>query len=105
MRGDVYAFETGSCVSLDRDLGDGWKHVAAVRRGRTLQLFVDGALVASESSDRPPLDLSCDAPLRIGFGPQGYFDGKIREVRLYSRALNERDVKSLYNREAGGKSQ
>jgi hypothetical protein len=39
--------------------------------------------------------LSSDAPLRIGFGPQGYFDGKIREVRLYDRALNEDAVKVL----------
>ena len=98
MRGKVFSFQTGSCVSADRDLGDGWKHVAAVRRGKELQLFVDGEQVASATSDGPSLDLSSDAPLRIGFGPQGYFDGKIREVRLYDRALNEDGIKALCNR-------
>lgn len=98
MRGKVFAFEIGSCVSVDRDLGEGWKHVAAVRRGKELQLFVDGALAASATSDSPPLDMSSDAPLRIGFGPQGYFDGKLREVRLYDRAISEEAVKALCER-------
>jgi hypothetical protein len=62
-----------------------------------LQLFVDGSQVASATSDNPSLDMSSDAPLRIGFGPQGYFDGKIREVRLYNRALSEDGVKALCN--------
>jgi hypothetical protein len=95
MRGKVFSFQAGASVSADRDLGDGWKHVAAVHRGKELKLFVDGTQVASAISDGPVLDMSSDAPLRIGFGPQGYFDGKIREVRLYSRALSNEDVKSL----------
>lgn len=95
MRGKVFSFQTGSCVSADRDLGDGWKHVAAVRHGKDLKLFVDGTEVASATSDGPALDMSSDAPLRIGFGPQGYFDGKIRDVRLYDRALTENDLKAL----------
>jgi hypothetical protein len=33
-RGRVYATIAGQCVSYDRDLGPGWKHLAAVRRGR-----------------------------------------------------------------------
>jgi hypothetical protein len=53
--------------------------------------------VASATSDGPSLDMSSDAPLRIGFGPQGYFDGKIRDVRLYDRALSEERIKTLSN--------
>lgn len=96
MRGKVFAFKTGSCVSFDRDLGGGWKHVAAVRSGKQLQLFVDGELVASATSNGPPLDMSTDAPLCIGIGPQGHFDGKLREVRLYNRALSEEGVRVLW---------
>ena len=97
MRGKVFAFETGTCVSSDRDLGDGWKHLAAVRHGQNLQLFVDGVSVANATSDGSSLDMSSDAPLRIGFGPQGHFDGKMREVRLYNRALSVEAVKALCN--------
>jgi hypothetical protein len=101
MRGNVYSFKTGSCVSDDRDLGNGWKHVAAVRHGKQLTLFVGGKMVASTTDAGSPLDLSCDAPLRIGFGPQGYFDGKMREVRVYDRSLSDELVKALGNNALG----
>jgi hypothetical protein len=97
MRGKVFAFENGSCVSADRDLGAGWNYIAALRRGNELRLYINGALAASRSSDDPVLDMECDAPLRIGFGPQGYFDGKMRDVRIYDRALSEADIITLYN--------
>jgi hypothetical protein len=95
MRGNVYSFATGSCVSDDHDLGNGWKHVAAVRHGKELKLFVDGEVVASSANTGPPVDLSCEAPLRIGFGPEGYFEGKMREVRVYNRSLSDDAVKTM----------
>ncbi|MEX2168083.1 MAG: LamG-like jellyroll fold domain-containing protein [Pirellulales bacterium] len=102
-RGRVYSFATGMGLSLDRDLGAGWKHVAAVRDGRTMKLYVDGQLVASNESEIDPLDVSNDAPLEIGFGPQSHWCGKIREVRLYNRALEENEVQAL-NRETAAAS-
>ena len=32
-RGTVWSMEAGRCASYDRDLGPGWHHLAAVRRG------------------------------------------------------------------------
>jgi hypothetical protein len=95
VRGKVYSFETGSCVSLDRDVGEGWKHVAVVRRGSQLELFVDGERVASSASGAPPLNVSTDVPLRIGVGPHGHFNGQLREVRIYNRALDLQTVRLL----------
>ena len=100
IRGRVYSFATGSCVSLDRDLGAGWKHVTAVRKVKQLELYVDGELVTSSQSDRAPIDVSTDVPLRIGFGPQGHFQGQLREMRLYNRALREQEVEQLYGNSA-----
>jgi hypothetical protein len=94
-RGKVYAFAAGAAVSLDEDLGAGWKHVAAVRRGRSMELFVNGKVAASSLSDGEPLDVSNDAPLLIGFGPQSHFRGKLREVRLHNRALSESELAAL----------
>ena len=81
--------EAGRCVSYDRDLGPGWHHLAAVRRGDRLELFVDGQLVATSSTfDPAAYDLTTRSPLRIGFGEVDYFSGKIREVKLFvARAL------------------
>ena len=52
-RGQVYAMEAGRCASYDRDLGPGWHHLTAVRRGDRLELFVDGQLAATSSTFDP----------------------------------------------------
>jgi hypothetical protein len=93
VRGKVYSFATGSAVSYDDDLGAGWKRIAAVRSAGTLKLYGDGKLLAS--SPAANLNVTNDAPLRIGLGPQSHFAGKIREVRLYDRALNHEEVDKL----------
>lgn len=92
LRGKVFAYTTGAAVSHDRDLGTGWKVIAAVREGRQLRLYVNSALVASSNSDAAALDVSTDAPLRIGFGPQSHFCGHLRDVWIYDRALAEADL-------------
>ena len=97
IRGKVFRYQTGAGVSVDHDLGAGWKSIAAVRDGSTMKLFVDGRLVAESRSEEAPLDVTTDAPLRIGFGPHSQFQGKIREVRIYNRALNDEQVHSLVN--------
>lgn len=95
MRGKVFSYQAGAAVSLDDDLEPGWKHVAAVRNGRELRLYVDGKLAAAAEAGGDELDVSCDSPLRIGFGPQSHFRGKIREVRLYNRSLNEDEIQAI----------
>ena len=51
-RGKVYALQAGQCVTHDRDLGPGWKHLAAVRRDGRLELFVDGRKTAESPRQR-----------------------------------------------------
>jgi hypothetical protein len=95
-RGTVWSMEAGRNVSYDRDLGPGWKHLAAVRRGDRLELYVNGRL-AGTSTAFPPADydLTTESPLRIGFGEVDYFSGKIREVRLFGRALPPNGIAGL----------
>jgi hypothetical protein len=94
IRGKVFSYKAGAGVSFDRDLGAGWKHVAAVREKNGLTLYVDGKAVA-RSDAGSEFDVTNDSPLRIGYGQQSYFRGKIREVRLYNRAINVSDVSKL----------
>lgn len=96
VRGSVYSLKAGECVSYDRDLGPGWKQIVAQRHDNELRLYVDGRLVArSKPFRKQDYDLSIDQSLRIGFGEQDYFSGKICEVRLYHRALTELEISSL----------
>lgn len=96
VRGKVFRMEAGKCASFDDDLGPGWKHLAAIREGGSLKLYVDGNLVANSSSfDPAEYDLATDQPLRIGFGQTDYFAGKLADVRMYNRALSEVEIKRL----------
>jgi hypothetical protein len=95
IRGKVYSFATGEGVSVDRDLGPGWKHVAAVRDGPRLQLYVDTKLAATAESDASPLAAANSSLLTIGFGPHSHFRGKMREVRIYDRALSLDEIAAL----------
>ena len=96
VRGKVFSMEAGKVASYDDDLGPGWKHLAAVREGGQLKLYVDAKLVAKSSSFNPAdYDVSTDKPLRIGFGQANYFVGKIGDVRIYKRALSEKEIQKL----------
>jgi len=67
--GRVLSLEAGRCVSWDRELAPGWRHVAAVKADGRLELYVDGKRVATSSAFEPTdYDLTTDQPLRIGFG-------------------------------------
>jgi hypothetical protein len=96
VRGKVFALEAGKNVSYDKDLGPGWKHLAAIREDGRLKLMIDGELVAtSVEFDPAEYDISTDRPLRIGFGETEHFEGKMRDVRLYNRSLSEEEVAEL----------
>jgi hypothetical protein len=95
-RGTVWSMEAGRNVSYDHDLGPGWQHLTAVRRSDRLELYVNGQLAGTSAAFTPAdYDLTTDSPLRIGFGEVDYFSGKIREVRLYGRALLPNEIAGL----------
>jgi len=94
--GRVHALDAGCSVTFDRELRPGWRHLAAVRQGGRLKLFVDGNLVATSSAfDPSAFDLTNDKPLTIGFGAYKYFRGSLSDLRLYGRALAKEEIVSL----------
>jgi hypothetical protein len=96
-RGRVYAYSAGASVSHDRDLGPGWKHLTVVRDQRELRIHVDGRLMSSAEIADPSIDVSNEAPLRIGGGMQDTFHGRMRDVRLYNRALSAPEIEALFS--------
>lgn len=96
--GKVYCFEAGRMASDDRDLGPGWKHIAAVREKGLLKLYTNGRLAATSAPFAPAdYDLTTRQPLRIGFGQTDYFRGQIADVRLYKGALTEAEIRQFGN--------
>ena len=94
--GHVRSFEAGKNATDDHELAPGWRHIAAVRDGNRLKLYIDGKLVAQSSEfDPAQFDLSNQSPLQIGSGPQDFFNGKMKDVRIYSNALTAAEVVEL----------
>jgi hypothetical protein len=93
--GRVLSIETGRNATYDRALKAGWHHIAAVRGENALKLYIDGVLVAESSGMKSEdYDLSINEPLRIGFGAQDYFRGRISDVRLYRGELTTNEIQS-----------
>jgi hypothetical protein len=93
--GRVLSIETGRNATNDRANRAGWHHIAAVRGENALKLYIDGMLVSESSGMKSEdYDLSIDSPLRIGFGAQDYFRGRITDVRLYRGELTAPEIES-----------
>jgi hypothetical protein len=89
VHGRVFSLEAGKCVSYDDEFPTGWRHLAAVRQGGSLRLYIDGKPVAESTAfDPSQYDLSHARPLRIGFGQTDYFHGRMADVRVHKKALN-----------------
>jgi|GEM_PF-7081837 len=91
----------GSTVILESQsrIGGEWTHLAMVRSGGTVQIYVNGALEASRLA---PIDVSSTGPLRIGANrannagadapPLLAFGGLIHQVRVWNRARSGHEV-------------
>ncbi|QDT44431.1 hypothetical protein Pan241w_45400 [Gimesia alba] len=95
--GRVHSIEAGKSATYDTALKPGWRQIVAVKEKGRLKLYVDGALVATSSAfDPAEYDLTNDKPLQIGFGAHDYFNGNMKDVKLYRRALTADEVRKDY---------
>jgi photosystem II stability/assembly factor-like uncharacterized protein len=87
--GAVYGCAEGGTIS------SGWHLVTATYDGATARLYVDNALVGSDTFTAPG---NTNLPLYIGHSVYGNgYNGAIDEVRLYNRALTATEVTTIYN--------
>jgi chitodextrinase len=93
--GVTYGCAEGGLVTM------GWHLVTATFDGAAAKLYVDNALVASDTFTAP---LSTNLPLYIGqyYGGSAYgWNGAIDEVRLYNRAITGAEVSAIYSYTGG----
>jgi hypothetical protein len=94
--GKVFAASHGRQVSWDYTLAAGWHHIAAVKSAERLALYVDGKQVAQTAEfDAAAWDLNSDAPLRLGSGMNGPFNGQLADLQLFRRALRPAEIEAL----------
>lgn len=99
--GHVWSLQTGQGVSHDASLKPGLRHVAATRDGNTLTLYAEGEVVGKRSVGDGAITVDNDAPMTLGFGAHDYFNGRIKDLRIYNRALEAADVATLFHAKAG----
>ena len=88
---------------------DKWHHIAGVRNGTNIRLYVDGKLEGS-ASNTATADVDSIYSTLIGvFGEPTipaslieYLQGKVDEVRLWNKALDISEIKSIYNQQCEG---
>jgi hypothetical protein len=76
---------------------DQWHHVAGVyERGKSARLYLDGKEV-NRSNAFTGTPQGGAGPFTIGRRSDGQFlDGAVDDVRVYRRALNDDEIKALY---------
>ncbi len=85
-----------------------WHYAVATYDGSQVKLYVDGVQVASNLTTTPPRTIPDNTgiqPVRIGANSlrlvdgkgDGYFNGRIGEIRLWNRTLSSEEVSAAYN--------
>lgn len=76
-----------------------WYHIAGVFDGVTAKIYLNGVLAGQDTfSGTRQSGGYFRVGVRVPSGvPQWYFNGKIDEVRIYSRALSAQEVLNMYN--------
>ncbi|MEQ1850825.1 MAG: LamG domain-containing protein, partial [Chthoniobacteraceae bacterium] len=100
--GKVWAARQGRQVSWDHTLPDGWHHIAAVKTASRLTLYVDGKQVAESTGfDASAWNLHSEAPLRLGTGMNGPFNGQLADLQIHIRALPAEEITDMAARHPG----
>jgi hypothetical protein len=99
--------EGGASNGMDGSWGSGtlvedqWTHLAYVWNGTESKFYANGTLASSAPSKNPALNMDLDDSMLIGgnitISHASYFPGSIDDVRVYSRALSESEIKLIYS--------
>jgi hypothetical protein len=86
-----------SLIDAPMTLPAGWHHVAAVfdAASMTMQLYLDGQVVAQGATATLPADMGSTTQNWLGrsqYDADGLFTGGIDEFRIYNRALSQAEI-------------
>lgn len=83
-------------VVCDMPASGAWHHVVARQEGTTGSLYVDGVRRASGTLPAIGNGAGSISFGRFNSGDHWYFNGQIDEVRIYNRALSDKEISELF---------
>ena len=93
------AIQTGgggeSLIESPDTLPTGWHHIAVVIGSGNMQIYLDGAVVASGSTAVIPSQLGQTSSNWLGrsqYAADGYFNGTLDDFRIYNYAMSQADI-------------
>ena len=84
-----------SLIDSSAILPSGWHHVAAVISLEGMQIYLDGAVIASGTTDLVPSDLGQTSSNWLGrsqYPADAYFNGSLDDFRIYDYALTADEI-------------
>jgi hypothetical protein len=98
--GDTFVASNRINGTIDIAVAGKWQYICGVMNGTYRGLYVDGTLNASRNDATQTTVLTSTANARIGgwsFSTNFNLNGKMDDVRVYSKALSASEIKRLYN--------
>lgn len=74
-----------------------WQHVSVTFSGTACTFYLNGASVGTVTGITAPTSGTNAAIIGNNTGNTNYFDGKIDNLRIYSRALKDSEISQIYN--------
>ncbi|MGD1940565.1 MAG: LamG domain-containing protein [Leptolyngbyaceae cyanobacterium] len=72
-----------------------WFHVAVVRQGRTIKIYIDGVLAAEAESKTGVANINNSVDVKLGHSRRGTPTAQYEDLRIYHTALNAADIRTL----------
>lgn len=74
-----------------------WYHIVVTATANVIKLYIDGNFITSTTIGGTPAYTLSTAFIGKRFNDSFYFGGKIDDIRMYNRALNDSEVLALYS--------
>ena len=72
-----------------------WHHIAIVREGKTLKIYLDGAIVATATSKTGVANITNSADVRLGHYTEHTSTAQYEDLRVFYSALTQEEIQSL----------